>query len=75
MSLLVRMWPRPRRGGRTLVFSVDRPRRIDRVIDYFGDRLVPVMVSGPRGHAVSAREATGFGRRLSMIPSTGVRRG
>ena len=41
MSLLVRMSFRPRRGGRMLVFSVDRPRRIDRVIDYFGDRLSP----------------------------------
>jgi hypothetical protein len=75
MSLRVRMWPWPRRGGRMLVFRVDRPRRIDRVIDYFGDRLAPVMVSGPRGHVVSAREATGFGRRRSMIPSRRVRRG
>jgi hypothetical protein len=27
-----------------LVFKIDRPRRIDRVIDYFGERLAPVMV-------------------------------
>jgi hypothetical protein len=74
MSLPGRMWPRPRRGGLMLVFRADRPRRIDRVIDYFGDRLAPVMLSGPRGHAVSARATTGFTRR-STIPSTGVRRG
>jgi len=75
MSLLARMWPRPRRRGRMLVFSVDRPRRIDRVMDYFGDRLAPVMVSDRRGNVVSAREAKGFGRRLSMIRSSRVRRG
>jgi hypothetical protein len=58
-----------------LVYSVDRPRRIDRVIDYFGDRPAPVMASGPRGHVVSAREACGFIRRPAMIPRRGVRHG
>ncbi len=55
-----------------LVYSFDS-RRIDRVIDYFGDRPAPVMASGPRGHVLSAREACGFIRRL--IPSRGVRHG
>ena len=58
-----------------LMYSVNRPRRIDRVIDYFGDRPAPVTAPGPRGHVVSAREATGFTRRPAMISSRGVRRG
>jgi hypothetical protein len=28
-----------------LVLRLDRPRRIDRVIDYFGERFAPVLVS------------------------------
>ena len=38
MKRLVRLWRRPRRARRMLVFTLDRPRRIDRVIDFFGDR-------------------------------------
>ena len=74
MSLLVRIWHRPRRGG-LLAYRVDRPRRIDRMIDYFCDRPAPVMAFGPRGHVVIAREACGFTRRPAMIPSRGARRG
>jgi hypothetical protein len=45
MKRLVRMWTRRRRGTRMVVFKVDRPRRIDPMIDPFGERLLPVMVS------------------------------
>ena len=38
MNRLLRLYRRPQRGQRMLVFTVDRPRRIDRVIDFFGDR-------------------------------------
>src|ERR1700730_688811 len=44
MKRLVPMWGRRRRSTRMLVSRVDRPRVIDRVIDYFGERLAPVMV-------------------------------
>jgi hypothetical protein len=75
MNRLARIWARPRTGRRTLLFTVDRPRRIDRVIDYFGDRLAPALLFGARAHAVSARETTASPRRPSIIPVTGVRRG
>jgi hypothetical protein len=38
MKRLLRLCRRPRRGRRMFVFTADRPRRIDRVIDFFGDR-------------------------------------
>ena len=38
MKRLLRLCRRPSKGRRILVFIVDRPRRIDRVIDFFGDR-------------------------------------
>jgi len=44
MKRLVRLWRRPRRAHRMLVLTLDRPRRIDRVIDFFGDRR-PAAVS------------------------------
>jgi hypothetical protein len=36
-----------RRNARTkvLVLKIDRPRAIDHVIDYFGERLAPVMAA------------------------------
>jgi hypothetical protein len=40
MKQRLRVFREPRRGVRELVFTVDRPRRIDRVIDFFGDRRV-----------------------------------
>lgn len=43
MKALVGTWRR-RRRTRMLVFRFDRPRRIDRLIDYFGERLVTVLV-------------------------------
>lgn len=45
MKRLIETWARRRRSARTLVFRVDRPRRIDRVISYFGEGLVPMAVS------------------------------
>jgi hypothetical protein len=33
---------------RMLVLSLDRPRRIDRVIEYFGNLLAPIIISGAR---------------------------
>ncbi len=38
MKQLLRLCRRPLRAPRRLVFAVDGPRRIDRVIDFFGDR-------------------------------------
>jgi hypothetical protein len=38
MKRLSRLCRRARRGLRMLVLTVDRPRRIDRVINCFGDR-------------------------------------
>ena len=60
MKRQLRLCRRPRRGRRLLVFTVDRPRRIDRVIDFFGDRL-------PGAAAVIPRLAT--------IPQARVSRG
>jgi hypothetical protein len=60
MKRLLRLCRRPRRGRRILVFTVDRPRRIDRVIDFFGDRR-------PGAAAVIPR--------LAMIPQARVCRG
>jgi hypothetical protein len=60
MKRLLRLCRRPRRGRWILVFTVDRPRRIDRVIDFFGDRR-------PGAAAVIPR--------LAMIPQARVCRG
>jgi hypothetical protein len=54
MKRLLRLCRRPPRGLRVLVFTVDRPRRIDRVIDFFGDRrpgtaaVIPRLSNMPR---------------------------
>ncbi len=37
---------RRRRRTRVLLLRADRPRPIDRVINYFGERLVPVAIVG-----------------------------
>ena len=57
MKRLAGLWRRPRRASRTLVLPLDRPRRIDRVIDFFGDRR-PV--------------ATAVISRLSTMPTARV---
>jgi hypothetical protein len=57
MKQRLRLWRGPHRGWRALVFIVDRPRRIDRVIDFFGDRRAG---------------ATAVMRRLATIPLTRV---
>lgn len=44
----LRVCREPHRGVRELVFTVDRPRRIDRVIDFFGDRRVGAAALIPR---------------------------
>lgn len=54
MKRLVGTWRR--RRTRMLVFRFDRPRRIDRLIDYFGERLVPTLVPD---HGRKARQAPG----------------
>jgi len=69
MNRLVRRWTRPRAGQRTLLFTLDRPRSIDRVIDYFGDRLGPALVAGARANTVGVHEASGFTRRWSIHPT------
>jgi hypothetical protein len=48
MKRLSRLCRRPRRGLRMLVFTVDRPRRIDRVINFFGDRHLGAAAVIPR---------------------------
>jgi hypothetical protein len=48
MTRLFRLGRRPRRGLRMLVFTVDRPRRIDRVINFFGDRHLGAGAVTPR---------------------------
>ena len=48
MKRLLRLCRRPRRGRRMLVFTDDRPRRIDRVIDFFGDRRPGAAAVTPR---------------------------
>ena len=48
MKRLVETWIRRHRRARALVFRVDRPRGIDRVIDYFGEQVAPVLVSSAR---------------------------
>ncbi len=50
MKRLAKTWARQRRSTRTLAFRVDRPRRIDWVIDYFGERLTlrPVLDRAPQ---------------------------
>jgi hypothetical protein len=45
MKRLIQKWLPGRRRPRTLVLPVDRPRAIDRVIDYFGTPAVPATVS------------------------------
>ena len=60
MKPLVRLWRRQRGARRVLVFTLDRPRRIDRVIDFFGDRR-------PAATAVTSR--------LLTMPRAGVCRG
>jgi len=60
MERLIRRWRRPRSANRRLVFIPDRPRTIDRVIDFFGDRhLAPALVIS----------------RLSTVPGARVSRG
>ncbi len=57
METLLRLCRRPLTERRRLVFTVDGPRRIDRVIDFFGDRrpgaapLMPRLKMIPRGSA------------------------
>ena len=53
MKRRVETWGR-RQRTRMLVFRFDRSRRIDRLIDYFGERLVPVLVPG---HGRKTRDA------------------
>jgi hypothetical protein len=48
MKQLLRLCRRPLRPPRLLVFTVDRPRRIDRVIDFFGDGCPPAVLVTPR---------------------------
>ena len=54
MQRLLRLCRRSRRGRRMLVFTVDRPRRIDRVIDFFGERrpgaaaVIPALATIPQ---------------------------
>jgi hypothetical protein len=49
MKRVVEAWvQRRRRSARPFVFRVDRPRRIDPVINYFGDRRAPAPVLGSR---------------------------
>ena len=57
MKQLLRLCRRPLRERRQLVFKVDRPRRIDRAIDFFGD---------PRPGAAPVTP------RLKMIPRASV---
>jgi hypothetical protein len=38
-------WVRRRQNKRTFVSRVDRPRQIDSIIHYFGERLAPAAVS------------------------------
>ena len=45
MKRFVETWVRRRQSTRTFVFRVDRPRQIDSVINYFGERLGPAAVS------------------------------
>jgi hypothetical protein len=45
MKRLVHTWARRRRSTRMLVLRFDRSRRIDRMIDYFGERFTAVVVS------------------------------
>ena len=59
MTQLLRLSRRPRKG-QIRVFTVDRPRTIDPVIDFFGDRR-------PRAAAVIPR--------LAKIPQARVSRG
>ena len=57
MKRMGRLWRRPRRARRMLVFTLDRPRRIDRVIDFFGDRrpaaaaVIPRLAMSPQGRS------------------------
>jgi hypothetical protein len=45
MKRLIQRWARRRRSTKMVLFRVDRPRRIDRVVAYFGEQLAPVMVA------------------------------
>ena len=60
MKRLIGLCSPSRRARRMLVLPVDRPRRIDRVIDFFGDRRPA---------------ATAAISRLSTVPSGRVCRG
>jgi len=57
MKRLVQIWNRRRRSARTLVLRFDRPRRIDELIDYFGERLAPALPRpvGPRPGVTAGR--------------------
>jgi hypothetical protein len=48
MKQRLRLCRGPRRVWRVLVFTVDRPCRIDRVIDFFGDRRAGAAAVIPR---------------------------
>jgi hypothetical protein len=48
MKRVAEKWNRRQRRTRMLVLRLDHARRIDRLIDYFGDRLVPVMLRACR---------------------------
>jgi hypothetical protein len=48
MKRLFRLCRRSRRGLRMLAFTVDRPGRIDRVINFFGDRYLGAGAVIPR---------------------------
>jgi hypothetical protein len=48
MKRLLRLCRRPRRGRRIRVFIIDRPRRIHRVIDFFGERRPGAAAVMPR---------------------------
>lgn len=52
MKRLVKTWGRLR-STRMLALRFDRPRRIDRFIDYFGGRLTLVMVHPARRKSCS----------------------
>jgi len=52
MKRLPEKWNRRQRRTRMLVLRLDHARRIDRLIDYFGDRLAPVMVPACRSRKV-----------------------
>jgi hypothetical protein len=48
MKRSVDKWSWLRRGMRMLVLRLDRPRRMNRLIDYFGERLATAMAPDRR---------------------------